>query len=151
MLPINRRLQRTYGTIQTGPPRTPVPPAHPEWDLEPFSRLGLGDHLIVIYWKSVIGFTLNNLETNPMCRDIWDTLTYNYPTIKEMYDAYLYLCQYLEQHGFNEKVLDKLKRMTVMLRKILDQPPRPKLPRGPVGISRIRLLYPYNPPINFRP
>ena len=39
MLPINRRLQRTYGTIQTGPPRNPPP--HPDYeDLEPFSRIG---------------------------------------------------------------------------------------------------------------
>ena len=144
------RLQRTYGTIQTGPPRNPPP--RPDYeDLEPFSRIGINDPLLLNYWKWVIRFTLNNLQFDPMYEDVWFTLVNPYDTVREMYDAYLYLCQYLEQHGFNEKVLDKLKRMTVMLRKILDQPPRPKLPRGPVGTSRIRLLYPYNPPINFRP
>ena len=141
MLPINRRLQRTYGTIQTGPPRNPPP--HPDYeDLEPFSRIGINDPLLLNYWKWVIRFTLNNLEFDPMCRDIWDTLTFNYPTVREMYNAYLYLCKYLEEHGFNEKVLDILKKMPLMLKKIIDRytPTQFELKTG---------LY-RRPPINLR-
>lgn len=90
-------------------------------ELEPFSRLGIHDRGILIDWKWVIQLTLTYFEFDPMYRDIWDTLTYPYASVKELYEAYIYLVKYLEENGFDDEplVLRNLKSIIEHLKYIL--------------------------------
>ena len=69
MLPINRRLQRTYGTIQSPlTEKNPILAQHPireiplsrYIELEPFSRLGINDTTLLDLWKQAARMTLES-------------------------------------------------------------------------------------------
>ena len=86
-------------------PKVPEPPLSEFIDLEPFSRLPINKNIQKLYrhlWKRIARSSLQYYHYNDMYKDIWETITWGYHTVEDMYEAYYDLCNFLYENDFDD-------------------------------------------------